>query len=124
MDRQVISGVCGTWVVGGAQNHTGTQSPGNWSPCLPYRAECTASTLSDPTSPAPAEATFTPAVAVPPEAAVAATTAPGKASPAPAALPVAPVLSGVVPTGPVAAVTTAAPSTCTAAILGTATKDR
>uniref|UniRef100_A0ABI7YAX2 Protein phosphatase 6 regulatory subunit 2 n=1 Tax=Felis catus TaxID=9685 RepID=A0ABI7YAX2_FELCA len=106
---------------------TVSMGPSRETPLLPAsvpRAECTASTLSDPTSPAPAEATFTPAVAVPPEAAVAATTAPGKASPAPAALPVAPVLSGVVPTGPVAAVTTAAPSTCTAAILGTATKDR
>ncbi|XP_043419011.1 serine/threonine-protein phosphatase 6 regulatory subunit 2 isoform X1 [Prionailurus bengalensis] len=106
---------------------TVSMGPSRETPLLPAsvpRAECTASTLSDPTSPAPAEATFTPAVAVPPEAAVAATTAPGKASPAPAALPVAPVLSGAVPTGPVAAVTTAAPSTCTAAILGTATKDR
>ncbi|XP_046922604.1 serine/threonine-protein phosphatase 6 regulatory subunit 2 isoform X4 [Lynx rufus] len=106
---------------------TVSMGPSRETPLLPAsvpRAECTASTLSDPTSPAPAEATFTPAVAVPPEAAVAATTAPGKASPAPATLPVAPVLSGAVPTGPVAAVTTAAPSTCTAAILGTATKDR
>ncbi|XP_045320848.1 serine/threonine-protein phosphatase 6 regulatory subunit 2 isoform X7 [Leopardus geoffroyi] len=106
---------------------TVSMGPSRETPLLPAsvpRAECTASTLSDPTSPAPAEAIFTPAVAVPPEAAVAATTAPGKASPAPAALPVAPVLSGAVPTGPVAAITTAAPSTCTAAILGTATKDR
>ncbi|XP_026926163.1 serine/threonine-protein phosphatase 6 regulatory subunit 2 isoform X5 [Acinonyx jubatus] len=106
---------------------TVSMGPSRETPLLPAsvpRAECTASTLSDPTSPAPAEATFTPAVAVPPEAAVAATTAPGKASPAPAALPAAPVLSGAVPTGPVAAITTAAPSTCTAAILGTATKDR
>ncbi|XP_042849567.1 serine/threonine-protein phosphatase 6 regulatory subunit 2 isoform X8 [Panthera tigris] len=106
---------------------TVSMGPSRETPLLPAsvpRAECTASTLSDPTSPAPAEATFPPAVAVPPEAAVAATTAPGKASPAPAALPVAPVLSGAVPTGPVAAITTAAPSTCTAAILGTATKDR
>nr|XP_060512007.1 serine/threonine-protein phosphatase 6 regulatory subunit 2 isoform X5 [Panthera onca] len=106
---------------------TVSMGPSRETPLLPAsvpRAECTASTLSDPTSPAPAEATFPPAVAVPPEAAVAATTAPGKASPAPAALPVAPVLSGVVPTGPVAAITAAAPSTCTAAILGTATKDR
>ncbi|XP_078305366.1 serine/threonine-protein phosphatase 6 regulatory subunit 2 isoform X5 [Panthera onca] len=106
---------------------TVSMGPSRETPLLPAsvpRAECTASTLSDPTSPAPAEATFPPAVAVPPEAAVAATTAPGKASPAPAALPVAPVLSGAVPTGPVAAITAAAPSTCTAAILGTATKDR
>uniref|UniRef100_A0A8C8WS93 Protein phosphatase 6 regulatory subunit 2 n=1 Tax=Panthera leo TaxID=9689 RepID=A0A8C8WS93_PANLE len=106
---------------------TVSMGPSRETPLLPAsvpRAECTASTLSDPTSPAPAEATFPPAVAVPPEAAVAATTAPGKASPAPAALPVAPVLSGAVPTGPIAAITTAAPSTCTAAILGTATKDR
>uniref|UniRef100_A0A673UMV2 Protein phosphatase 6 regulatory subunit 2 n=1 Tax=Suricata suricatta TaxID=37032 RepID=A0A673UMV2_SURSU len=88
------------------------------------RAECTASTLPDPTSPAPAEATFTPAAAVPPEAAVAATTALSKANPTPAALAVAPVLSVAVPAGPVAAITTAAPSACTTAIPGTATRDR
>ncbi|XP_040493704.1 serine/threonine-protein phosphatase 6 regulatory subunit 2 isoform X5 [Ursus maritimus] len=93
--------------------------PSQEAPLLPAsvpRADCTASTPSDPTSPAPAEATFAPAVAVPPEAAVAATPAPSKASPAPA------TVAG--PTGPVVAITTAAPAVCTAAILGTVTKDR
>ncbi|XP_045671464.1 serine/threonine-protein phosphatase 6 regulatory subunit 2 isoform X2 [Ursus americanus] len=93
--------------------------PSREAPPLPAsvpRADCTASTPSDPTSPAPAEATFALAVAVPPEAAVAATPAPSKASPAPA------TVAG--PTGPVVAITTAAPAVCTAAILGTVTKDR
>uniref|UniRef100_A0A452UUJ1 Protein phosphatase 6 regulatory subunit 2 n=1 Tax=Ursus maritimus TaxID=29073 RepID=A0A452UUJ1_URSMA len=93
--------------------------PSQEAPLLPAsvpRADCTASTPSDPTSPAPAEATFAPAVAVPPEGAVAATPAPSKASPAPA------TVAG--PTGPVVAITTAAPAVCTAAILGTVTKDR
>ncbi|XP_047599374.1 serine/threonine-protein phosphatase 6 regulatory subunit 2 isoform X5 [Lutra lutra] len=80
------------------------------------RAERAGSPLSDPTSPAPAEATFAPAVAVPAEAAVAATPAPSKASPTPA------IMAG--PPGPAVAVTTAAPATCTAAILGTVTKDK
>ncbi|XP_022374565.1 serine/threonine-protein phosphatase 6 regulatory subunit 2 isoform X6 [Enhydra lutris kenyoni] len=80
------------------------------------RAERAGSPLSDPISPAPAEATFTPAVAVPAEAAVAATPAPSKASPTPA------IMAG--PPGPAVAVTTAAPATCTAAILGTVTKDK
>ncbi|XP_039090759.1 serine/threonine-protein phosphatase 6 regulatory subunit 2 isoform X5 [Hyaena hyaena] len=102
----------------------GPSREGPLPPASAPRAECTASTPSDPTSPAPAEATLTPAVAGPPEAAAAATTAPSKASPTPAALAVAPVLSVAVPPGPVAAMTTAAPSACTTAILGTATKDR
>ncbi|XP_044943499.1 serine/threonine-protein phosphatase 6 regulatory subunit 2 isoform X7 [Mustela putorius furo] len=80
------------------------------------RAECAGSLLSDPTSPAPAEATFTLAVAVPAEAAVAATPAPSKAGPTPA------TMAG--PPGPAVAVTTAAPATCTAAMLGTVTKDK
>ncbi|XP_032201685.1 serine/threonine-protein phosphatase 6 regulatory subunit 2 isoform X7 [Mustela erminea] len=80
------------------------------------RAECAGSPLSDPTSPAPAEATFTLAVAVPAEAAVAATPAPSKAGPTPA------TMAG--PPGPAVAVTTAAPATCTAAMLGTVTKDK
>ncbi|XP_032738583.1 serine/threonine-protein phosphatase 6 regulatory subunit 2 isoform X2 [Lontra canadensis] len=80
------------------------------------RAERAGSPLSDPTSPAPAEATFTPAVALPAEAAVAATPAPSKASPTPA------ITAG--PPGPAVAITTAAPATCTAAILGTVTKDK
>ncbi|XP_034499539.1 serine/threonine-protein phosphatase 6 regulatory subunit 2 isoform X8 [Ailuropoda melanoleuca] len=93
--------------------------PSQEAPPLPAsvpRADCTASTPSDPTSPAPAEANFAPAVAVPPEAAVAATPALSKASPAPA------TVAG--PTGPIVAITTAAPAVCTAAILGTVTKDR
>ncbi|XP_027451423.2 serine/threonine-protein phosphatase 6 regulatory subunit 2 isoform X3 [Zalophus californianus] len=85
------------------------------APLLPASVPRT-DTLSDPTSPTPAEATFAPAVAVPPEAAVAATPAPSKASPAPA------TMAG--PPGPVAAISSAAPATCTVAILGTVMKDR
>uniref|UniRef100_A0A8C7EL94 Protein phosphatase 6 regulatory subunit 2 n=1 Tax=Neovison vison TaxID=452646 RepID=A0A8C7EL94_NEOVI len=80
------------------------------------RAESAGSPLSDPTSPAPAEATFTLAVAVPAEAAVAAPPAPSKAGPTPA------TMAG--PPGPAVAVPTAAPATCTAAMLGTVTKDK
>ncbi|XP_004409732.1 PREDICTED: serine/threonine-protein phosphatase 6 regulatory subunit 2 [Odobenus rosmarus divergens] len=89
--------------------------PSREAPLLPASVPRT-DTLSDPTSPTPAEATFAPAVAVPPEAAVAATPAPSKASPAPA------TMAG--PPGPMAAISPAAPATCTVAILGTVTKDR
>ncbi|XP_073746430.1 serine/threonine-protein phosphatase 6 regulatory subunit 2 isoform X4 [Callorhinus ursinus] len=89
--------------------------PSREAPLLPASVPRT-DTLSDPTSPTPAEATFAPAVAVPPEAAVAATPAPSKASPAPA------TVAG--PPGPVAAISSAAPATCTVAILGTVMKDR
>ncbi|XP_045866693.1 serine/threonine-protein phosphatase 6 regulatory subunit 2 isoform X12 [Meles meles] len=71
------------------------------------RAECSGSPPSDAASPAPAEATFTAAAATP---------APSKAGPTPA--------PRAGPPGPAVAVTTAAPATCTAAILGTVTKDK
>lgn len=62
----------------------------------------------EPAPPAPAETPYAPAVAAPPEA-------------TPAALASAP---GMTAAGPPAAVTTVAPATCTAAVLGTGTKDR
>jgi len=89
--------------------------PSREAPLLPASVP-RADTLSDPTSPTPAEATFAPAVAVPAEAALAASPAPSKASPAPATVAGSP--------GPVAAISSAAPATCTVAILGTVTKDR
>ncbi|XP_034841887.1 serine/threonine-protein phosphatase 6 regulatory subunit 2 isoform X6 [Mirounga leonina] len=92
--------------------------PGLSAPAFPASLWGTprADTLSDPTSPTPAEATSTSAVAVPPEAAVAASPAPSKASPAPATVAGSP--------GPAVAVSSAAPATCTVAILGTVTRDR
>ncbi|KAF3815141.1 hypothetical protein GH733_017417 [Mirounga leonina] len=89
--------------------------PSREAPLLPASVP-RADTLSDPTSPTPAEATSTSAVAVPPEAAVAASPAPSKASPAPATVAGSP--------GPAVAVSSAAPATCTVAILGTVTRDR
>lgn len=71
----------------------------NRTQCLPHRAEGAASTLSDPTSPAPAEVASTPATAALSRALA-------------------------VPPGPRAAVSTAAPAVSIAAALGTATGDR
>ncbi|KAM8779776.1 serine/threonine-protein phosphatase 6 regulatory subunit 2 isoform 1-T2 [Rhynchonycteris naso] len=85
-------------------------------PSLPTSVPRAASTLPDPTCPAPTEATSILAAAVPTEAA---TTAMSKASPAPA--------SPAVPPGPMVAVTTtttASPAISMVGILGVVTKDR
>ncbi|XP_077770093.1 serine/threonine-protein phosphatase 6 regulatory subunit 2 isoform X3 [Canis aureus] len=80
-----------------------SMGPSREAPPLP-----TSAPRFEPAPPAPAEAPYAPAVAAPPEA-------------TPAALASAP---GMTAAGPPAAVTTVAPATCTAAVLGTGTKDR
>ncbi|XP_024906781.1 serine/threonine-protein phosphatase 6 regulatory subunit 2 isoform X2 [Pteropus alecto] len=95
--------------------------PGQEVPLLPTsvpRAQRATSTPPDPASPAPAEATFALAVAVPPEAA---STALSKASPVPVSPAVSPVLAVAITT---AASVMASPAITTVAILGTVTKDR
>ncbi|XP_038535382.1 serine/threonine-protein phosphatase 6 regulatory subunit 2 isoform X3 [Canis lupus familiaris] len=80
-----------------------SMGPSREAPPLP-----TSAPRFEPAPPAPAETPYAPAVAAPPEA-------------TPAALASAP---GMTAAGPPAAVTTVAPATCTAAVLGTGTKDR
>ncbi|XP_038491532.1 serine/threonine-protein phosphatase 6 regulatory subunit 2 isoform X3 [Canis lupus familiaris] len=80
-----------------------SMGPSREAPPLP-----TSAPRFEPAPPAPAETPHAPAVAAPPEA-------------TPAALASAP---GMTAAGPPAAVTTVAPATCTAAVLGTGTKDR
>uniref|UniRef100_A0A2I3NCV9 Protein phosphatase 6 regulatory subunit 2 n=1 Tax=Papio anubis TaxID=9555 RepID=A0A2I3NCV9_PAPAN len=84
------------------------------------RAECANSRLLDPACPAPKEVTAAPAVAPPPEAAVAITTALSKAGPAIPSPPVSSAVAVAVPLGPIMAVTTAPAMVAT---LGTVTKD-
>ncbi|XP_072699501.1 serine/threonine-protein phosphatase 6 regulatory subunit 2 isoform X1 [Canis lupus baileyi] len=80
-----------------------SMGPSREAPPLP-----TSAPRFEPAPPAPAETPYAPAVAAPPKA-------------TPAALASAP---GMTAAGPPAAVTTVAPATCTAAVLGTGTKDR
>ncbi|XP_072598384.1 serine/threonine-protein phosphatase 6 regulatory subunit 2 isoform X10 [Vulpes vulpes] len=82
-----------------------SMGPSREAPLLPMSAP-----RFEPVLPAPVEAPCAPAAAAPP-----------RAAPAPAALASTP---GMTAAGPPAAVTTAAPATCTAAVLGTGTKDR
>lgn len=106
-----------------------SRSPGREAPPRPTvarteeavgRAECADSRLLDPACPAPKEVTAAPAVAPPPEAAVAITTALSKAGPAIPTPAVSSAVAVVVPLGPIMAVTTAPAMVAT---LGTVTKD-
>ncbi|EHH20354.1 hypothetical protein EGK_03196 [Macaca mulatta] len=106
-----------------------SRSPGREAPPRPTgarteeavgRAVCANSRLLDPACPAPKEVTAAPAMAPPPEAAVAITTALSKAGPAIPSPAVSSAVAVAVPLGPIMAVTTAPAMVAT---LGTVTKD-